>query len=247
MKRIFITGAGAGLGASVAERAASLGYRVGVFDSNREAAESLAATLPDAVALEGDVCDPASMEAALDAFGDVDVLVNNAGILRTGPLIEHSVADFRQVIDVNLNGVFIVAQAAAKRMRGTGGGAIINLASINGIHPSPNCGAYAAAKAGVIGLTQHMSIEWGAYGIRVNAVAPGFIDSGMSAPFYRDDKVRAMRGGAVPLGRLGEAGDVAETILFLASDAAAYISGQTIAVDGGVINSVLLHLPRESS
>lgn len=97
----------------------------------------------------------------------------------------------------------------------------------------------------MIGLTQHMSIEWGQYGIRVNAVAPGFIDSGMSAPFFENDAVRERRSSAVPLGRLGSADDVANTILYLASDAAAYVSGQTIAIDGGVINSVLLHLPRE--
>ena len=244
MKNMFVTGAANGLGARVAERAVEQGYRVGLFDLNSDATGSLADKLSNAVALTGDVCDQASVEAAIDAFGTVDVLVNNAGILRTDPLMEHSVEDFRLVIDVNLNGVFVAAQAAARRMR-TGGGVIINLASINGIHPSPNCGAYAAAKAGVIGLTQHMSLEWGQYGIRVNAVAPGFIDSGMSAPFYRDARIRELRGNAVPLKRLGSADDVAGTILFLASEEAAYITGQTIAIDGGVVNSVLLHLPRE--
>ncbi len=244
MKQIFITGAGSGLGACIAQLAAARGYRVGVFDRDAAAAEAVAEELANAAAFSGDVCDPESIEQALDDFGRLDVLVNNAGVLRTGPLIDHSVEDFRAVIDVNLNGVFTAGQAAARKMREQGG-AIINLSSINGIHPSPNCGAYAAAKAGVIGLTQHMSIEWGEYGIRVNAVAPGFIDSGMSAPFYRNERVRERRGKAVPLRRLGRAEDVAETVLFLASDAAAYISGETIAIDGGVVNSVLLHLPRE--
>ena len=174
-----------------------------------------------------------------------DVLVNNAGILRTGPLMDHDPADFRLVMDVNLNGVFIVAQAVARGMRERGGGAIINMSSINGIHPSPNCGAYVAAKAGVIGLTQQMSIEWGEFGIRTNAIAPGFIHAGMSAPFYEDETVRNNRANAVPMGRLGKAEDIAQCVLFLASDAAEYISGETITVDGGVINSVLKQLPRE--
>ena len=243
MKTMLVTGGANGLGACISAHADRVGYRVGVLDLH--GAEEVAGTLTNGVALTADVCDVASVEAALDALGSVDVLVNNAGILRTGPLIDHDPEDFRRVIDVNLNGVFVVAQACGKRMRDSGGGAIINLASINGIHPSPNCGAYAAAKSGVMGLTQQMSVEWGEFGIRANAVAPGFIDSGMSAPFYEDPEVRARRGGAVPLGRLGTADDVAQTVLFLASEEAAYISGQTIAIDGGVINSVLLHLPRD--
>lgn len=245
MKTLLVTGGANGLGAAVARAAAAAGYKVGVLDVSLAAAQAVADELDTAVALEADVCDVVTIESALDRLGTVDVLVNNAGILRTGPLIDHSIDDFRQVIDVNLTGVFVVAQAVARRMRDNGGGSIVNLASINGIHPSPSCGAYAAAKAGVMGLTQQMSIEWGTYGIRANAVAPGFIDSGMSAPFFENPVVRERRGSAVPLGRLGSAQDVADTILYLASDAAAYVSGQTIAIDGGVINSVLQHLPRE--
>ena len=245
MKTLLVTGGAHGLGAAIAQSAAAQNYRVGILDLVLEDCQKLAQTLPQSVPLAADVCNMASIEAALDQLGTPDVLVNNAGILRTGPLIDHDFEDFRRVMDVNLNGVFAVSQAAARRMREHGGGSIINMASINGIHPSPNCGAYAAAKAGVMGLTQHMSIEWGAFGIRVNAVAPGFIDAGMSSPFYADPAVRARRGSAVPSGRLGTAEDVAQTVLFLASDAASYVNGQTLAVDGGVINSVLLHLPRD--
>jgi NAD(P)-dependent dehydrogenase (short-subunit alcohol dehydrogenase family) len=186
------------------------------------------------------------VEEVLDRLGEPPaVLINNAGILRTGPLIDHPVGRFREVIDVNLTAVFIVAQAAARRMRPAGGGCIINMASINGIHPSLSCGAYPAAKAGVMVMTQQMALEWGEYNIRVNAIAPGFIDSGMSAPFYEDPEVRQLREGAVPLGRLGTADDVARCAMFLASEGAAYVNGQTLAVDGGVINSVLMQLPRE--
>lgn len=245
-KTVLITGAAHGLGACMAEHAARLGYRVGVMDQDAEGCGAVAETLADAVPLVGDVCDPDSVERALDLLGGPPgVLINNAGILRTGPLIDHPVAHFRQVIDVNLNAVFIVAQAVARRMRRAGGGCIINMSSINGIHPALSCGAYPAAKAAVIAMTQQMALEWGEYNIRVNAIAPGFIDSGMSAPFYENRQIRQQREGAVPLGRLGSADDVAQCAMFLASEAAAYINGQTIAVDGGVINSVLMQLPRE--
>ncbi len=244
-RSMLITGAGAGIGAAIAHAASAAGYRLGVMDADEKRAREVADTLEDAVPLTGDVRDAADMAAAVRRLGDVHVLVNNAGILRTGPLIDHSPDDFRLVMDVNLNGAFIASQAAARRMRDMGGGAIINIASINGIHPSPNCGAYVAAKSGLIGLTQQMSIEWGAMGIRVNAIAPGFVDGGMSTPFYTNAKVRARRAGAVPLGRLGTVDDVAHAVLFLASEEASYISGHTLTVDGGVINSVLLQLPRE--
>jgi NAD(P)-dependent dehydrogenase (short-subunit alcohol dehydrogenase family) len=246
MKTLLVTGAANGLGRGIAQLAAARGFRVGILDLSLEHCERVAAELDNAVPLAADVCDQKAVERALDGLGAApDVLVNNAGILRTGPLMDHPVEDFRRVMDVNLNGVFVVAQAAARRMRAAGGGAIVNLASINAIHPSPNCGAYAAAKAGVMALTQHMSMEWGEYGIRVNAIAPGFIDAGMSKPFYENDTVRNNRAAAVPLGRLGTADDVARAVLFLASGEADYVTGQTLTVDGGVINSVLLHLPRE--
>jgi NAD(P)-dependent dehydrogenase (short-subunit alcohol dehydrogenase family) len=245
MKTLLVTGAGNGIGREVARVADRHGYRVGVLDVAADAAQQVADELGNGIALGADVRDANSVREAMSTLGDVDVVINNAGILRTGPLIDHDPEDFRLVTDVNLNAVFIVAQAAARIMREGQGGCIINLASINGIHPSPNCGAYAAAKGGVMALTQQMSMEWGQFNIRVNAVAPGFIDAGMSSPFFENPKVRANRSNAVPLGRLGTADDVAQAIMFLASDAAQYISGQTLTVDGGVINSVLQHLPRE--
>ena len=254
MRSLLVTGGGKGIGRSIAELASAQGYFVGVVDTDLEAAQSVVAELesakaPFAKAYCADVCDADQVAAVVDKFctdaGSLDVLVNNAGILRTGPLIDHSPEDFRLVMDVNLNAVFIVAQAAARKMRTAGQGVILNLSSINGTHPSPNCGAYAAAKGGVVALTQHMSLEWGAMGIRVNAIAPGFVDGGMSSPFYADPAVRKRRESAVPLGRLGSLEDIANAVLFLASEQASYISGQTLTVDGGVVNSVLLQLPRE--
>jgi len=126
-----------------------------------------------------------------------------------------------------------------------GSGSIINMSSINGINPGIGIGAYPASKAGIISMTQQMAIEWGKFGIRVNCISPGFIDAGMSKPIYEDNKVRALRGGAVPSGRLGEADDIANAVLFLDSDNASYINGHNLVVDGGVTSSVIAQLPRE--
>lgn len=244
MPSMIVTGAAHGLGKCIAEHAARAGYRVGVLDLLPEQAQAVAEAI-GGVPLAADVSDVPSVEKAFDQFGETpDVLVNNAGILRTGPLLEHDLEDFRRVIDVNLTSVFSVARIAARRMKGAGGGCIINMSSVNGINPSTQCGAYATAKAGVLALTRQMAMEWGSYNIRVNSIAPGFIDAGMQSPFFENEEIRRLRCNAVPLKRLGSADDVASCALFLASDSAAYISGENITVDGGVIHSVLMQLPR---
>ncbi|MEL7029431.1 MAG: SDR family NAD(P)-dependent oxidoreductase [Pseudomonadota bacterium] len=246
MPSIIVTGAAGGLGEAIARMAGARGYRVGVLDLDQAKAEKVAGDIENAVGLAVNVADEASVEAAVEAFGETpDALVNNAGTLRTGPLIDHPAEDFRLVMDVNLTGQFLMARAVARGMIERGKGAIVNIASTNGITPAVNCGAYAAAKAGLIVLSRHMTMEWGPQGVRVNSVSPGFIDAGMSAPFFKDQKVREKRGGGVPLRRLGLADDVAETVMFLASDASAYVSGQDIAVDGGVIHAAVANLPRE--
>ena len=244
MPSMIVTGAANGLGKCIAEHAARAGYRVGVLDLQLEQARTVAEEI-GGVPLAADVTDVRSVEKAFEQFGETpDVLVNNAGILRTGPLLDHDLEDFRRVIEVNLTSVFAVARIAARRMKNAGGGCIINMSSVNGINPSTQCGAYATAKAGVLALTRQMAMEWGGYGIRVNSIAPGFIDAGMQSPFFENEKVRELRSNAVPLKRLGSAEDVARCALFLASDNAAYISGENITVDGGVIHSVLMQLPR---
>lgn len=245
MKTAIITGASSGIGKDIARLAAECGYRVGVLDVNREQAEAVAAEIDEAVPLVADVCNTEQVEAALETFGDTpDLVVNNAGIVRFGSLLEQTVDDFRKVLDINFTGTFIVAQAAAKRMVAKSKGVIINLASINAICPGTNIGSYPASKAAVVRLTEQMAIEWGPLGLRVNTISPGFIDGGMSKDIYADSKVRQLRGGAVPLQRLGQTRDIAEAVLFLASDAAKYITGQNLAVDGGVVQSVIAQLPR---
>ena len=152
--------------------------------------------------------------------------------------------DWRSVIDVNLTGVFIGARAVARRMAKRGSGAIVNITSINGIAPGPNAGAYGASKAGIALVTQQMSIEWGGLGIRVNSVAPGLIDGGMSAPILADPEFRERRTKKVPIGRLGGEDDIAAAVMYLCSDASDYVTGHQLVVDGGIVNSIIATLPR---
>jgi NAD(P)-dependent dehydrogenase (short-subunit alcohol dehydrogenase family) len=240
---MLVTGGARGLGAAIARSAAAAGYRVGVLD-----VEAIPANGVAIASYVGSVVDEAGVEQVLDAFGTPDVVVNNAGIVRFGPLLDQDLSQMRAVLDVNLLGSFVVARAAARRWIASGTpGCVVNVTSMNGLAAGPNAGAYGASKAGLSLLTSQMGIEWGARGIRVNAVAPGLIDAGMSEPIYADPETRQARESKVPLGRLGTAEDVAEVVLFLASDAAAYVHGQTIAVDGGVTGSVIAHLPRPAS
>jgi len=246
MKTAIVTGAAGDIGAAIARVLAGAGHKVGVLDLDEARVREVASKIGGAMPLVASVTDEASVEAALDAFGAIpDLVVNNAGIVRFGYLFDQSLEDFRRVLDVDLVGIFVVARACARRMVTRGSGAIVNITSIGGMATGTNAGAYPAAKAGAAKLTEQMALEWGPQGIRVNAIAPGFIDGGMSAGFFKDPKIRARRGNAVPLRRLGTPEDVAQAVLFLGSDAASYISGQHVAVDGGVVHSVLQQLPRD--
>jgi NAD(P)-dependent dehydrogenase (short-subunit alcohol dehydrogenase family) len=244
MRQAVVTGAARGIGRAISERLLADGWRVGMLDLTTPSG------VPDgAVPLGADIADEAAVEAALDQFGaTVDLVVNNAGIVRFGPLLVAAVADVDAVARTNLVGTFIMARAGARRMVAAGRpGAIVNLTSINGLAPGPGAGLYGATKAAVALLTAQMAVEWGPLGIRVNAVAPGLIDAGMSEPIYADPEIRAVREGRVPLGRLGRADDIADVVAFLASDAARYITGQNLAVDGGVASTVIAGLPRPAA
>ena len=246
MKHAVITGGAAGLGADVARTLSEAGYRVGIFDLGAKRVAEAASKLENAVGIEADVTSPDQVAAAFDAFGEVpDLLVNNAGIVRFGAMEEQSVQDYIDVVNVNLLGSCFCARAIAPAMMDRGSGHIINFTSINGVHPAPGVGLYGPTKAAMANMTQAMAIEWGPRGVRVNAIAPGMIDAGMSKPIFENPRVRATRGGGVPLRCLGEAADIAEAVLFLDSDGAKYISGHELVVDGGVSISVMAHLPRE--
>lgn len=243
---LVVTGAARGLGASIARMAAGHGYRVGLFDIDPKViatAESIEGASP----YVGSVTDTEALDFCLDDFGTPDVWVNNAGIVRFGPLAKLALADWQAAVDVNLTGVFLASQAVANRMIERGQGSIVNMTSMNGVAPGPNAGAYGATKAAVALLTQQMAIEWGPLGLRVNAVAPGLIDAGMSEPIYSDADTRSARERRVPLGRLGTADDVAEVVLFLAGEQSRYVTGQNVLVDGGVTMSMIASLPRPAS
>lgn len=246
MKSVIVTGAANGIGAAIARHADSLGYRVGVLDIDGEAATKTAASLSDGIAITAANNDEDAIAAAFDAFGDPpEALVNNAGIVRFGPLIGMSSADWRSVVDVNLTGSFLMSREYAQRLTAAGRrGSIVSLTSINGVAPGPNAGAYAATKAGLAMLTQQMSVEWGPLGIRANSVAPGMIDGGMSAPIFADPEFRRLREAKVPARRLGTEDDIAKAVMWLCSDDADYITGHNLVVDGGVVNSIIGNLPR---
>jgi NAD(P)-dependent dehydrogenase (short-subunit alcohol dehydrogenase family) len=249
---VLITGAGGGLGAGIARAAAAAGHEVGVLDVDAAAAERTAKSIgPSAVALVADTADEGAMEGALDRLADrtgqpaPDGLVCNAGIVRFGPLLDLPIDEWRSVVDVNLTGTFVTARAVARRVIAAGRRAsVVTITSMNGVAPGPNAGAYGATKAGAARLTQQMALEWADHGIRANAVAPGLIDAGMSEPIYADPDIRRRRSERVPAGRLGTVDDVAGAVLFLLSDAAAYVNGVELLVDGGVTMSVITTLPR---
>ncbi len=250
-KTALVTGAAGGLGLAIAERLAKDDMGVALIDIDSAGAEAAAGKIAGARGYGCDVTDEAAVAALLDRFENdfgacPDVLVNNAGIVRFGDLLEHSAADFRRVLDVNLVGTFIMAQGVGKRMAARGSGAIVNITSLNAFATSPDAGAYPASKAAVAKLTEQLALTLAPRGVRVNAVAPGFIDSGMSSPIYQDPQVRAFRGASVPAGRIGEAADVANAVAFLASEQAAYIHGQHLLVDGGVGISLKKQMPRKA-
>jgi NAD(P)-dependent dehydrogenase (short-subunit alcohol dehydrogenase family) len=249
-KRALITGAGSGIGRATARLFAEHGAAVGVVDINGEAAEAVAAELragsAAAVAVQADVADPAAVERIVqtvaDAFGGLNILVNNAGIPGGPPqrLDELPMERWDRTLDVNLRAHLLLARTAFPWLAREGG-AVVNTASSAAIAGYPSSPDYAVSKAGVVMLTRQLAAHWGPHGIRVNAVAPGLIDTGFgrraagAPPAPTDPAVRAQRTRHIPLGRLGVAEDVARVILFLASDLAGYVTGANILVDGGLL------------
>jgi 3-oxoacyl-[acyl-carrier protein] reductase len=245
MKLALVTGGGAGIGAAIAQALLAAGYRVAIADVNATSISELVASHENLTGHLADVSDAAAVSGLFDAIGDVpDLVVNNAGIVRFGQLGELSVEDFRQVVDINLIGVFAMTREAVRRMVPRGSGHVVSLTSINAYSPGPGAGAYPATKSAVLQLMKQFALEYGVNGLRFNSVAPGFIDGGMSAPIYADPKVRASRTGGVPLARLGSPEDIANAICFLDSEAGSYINAHDLVIDGGVTHAVLKNLPR---
>lgn len=236
-KVVLVTGGAAGIGKVTAENFAREGAKVAICDVNTDAGEAAAKELgPEASFRQVDVASSASVsewvDAVMDQYGQIDVLVNNAGITRDGLIMRMKEEDWDAVISVNLKSAFNCTKSISKVMVRQKAGRIINLASVVGVMGNPGQANYVASKAGMIGLTKTVAKELGSRGITVNAVAPGFIETDMTAVL--SEKAREAMLSIIPLQRAGTPQDVAEAITFLASDNAAYITGQVLHVTGGM-------------
>ncbi|HBO42524.1 MAG TPA: 3-oxoacyl-ACP reductase [Planctomycetaceae bacterium] len=236
----IVTGAGRGLGRLIAETLAGCGAKVACIDVNTdllgETVESIKVAGGEAAAYGCDVTDSARVnqvvDEVVDRWGGLQILVNNAGITRDGLIVRMKDDQWDSVLNINLRGTFLFTRAAAKPLMKGHRGRIINIASVSGLMGNPGQSNYSASKAGVIGLTRTVAMELAGRNITVNAVAPGFIETDMTAKMG-EDIVKAVV-ERVPLGRLGQPRDVADAVLFLASEAASYITGQVLTVDGGL-------------
>lgn len=241
-KVALVTGASRGIGRAIAVKLASEGAKVAVnYAGNTAKAEEVKAEIEknggEAVLVQADISDSEAVDAMIEkvteAFGTIDILVNNAGITRDGLLMRMKEEDFDAVINTNLKGVFYCTKAVSKLMMKKRSGCIVNMASVVGLMGNAGQANYAAAKAGVIGFSKSAAKELAARGIRVNVVAPGFIATDMTAAMT--DKAKEATLAGIPMKRMGEPEDVANAVLFLVSDYASYITGQTVNVDGGMV------------
>jgi 3-oxoacyl-[acyl-carrier protein] reductase len=231
-KTALVTGASRGIGAAIAAELARAGASVVVgYRSGTEEAEAVASQI-GGTAVQADVSDPDDAKRLVEAAGDVDVLVNNAGLTRDGLIARMPDEDWRDVIDTNLGGVFHTCRAVARGMMKRRAGAIVNVSSVVGVHGNPGQTNYAASKAGIIGLTKALARELGTRGVRANVVAPGYVRTRLTE-VLGDELTGAMLANT-PLGRLGEPEDIASAVRFLCSDEASFITGEVVLVDGGL-------------
>jgi len=245
-KVAVVTGAGGGIGAGISTRFAAEGAQVGVLDlhasSVQATVEMIEAQGGTAQALVGDLRDPQQVKAAVnqlrERFGPINVAVNNAAVMSTGPLHETSLDDWDAVFDVNVRGAYLLCREVILDMLGHGGGSIIHMASVTGVLGLPGIAAYSATKGALIALTRAMSTDYARFGIRVNAVSPGTIDSPMLHNFLAQQQnpvaLRKAFDTMHPVGRVGKIDEVASVFVFLASDESSFVTGANYTVDGGL-------------
>lgn len=235
----LVTGASSGLGAHFARTLAAQGVHVILTARRLDRIETLAAELPDARAVALDVQDAAAIDRLWAELGAIDIVVNNAGVVSRGPLLDQGPEEWDHVIGTNARGVYLVARGAAKAMVAAGRpGSIINIASILGLRQGARVGPYAISKAAVVQMTKVMALEWANLGIRVNALCPGYIRTPLNEEFWNIDAGKALI-ARIPQQRLGRPEDLDGALLLLASDLSGYINGTTLTVDGGHLVTAL--------
>lgn len=234
----IVTGGARGIGRELAAAFAAAGARVAIFDTDGDAARAAATeigagAIADAVDVTDERAVAAAVEAVLGAYGRIDFLINNAGIRHVAPIAEESVDAWRRTIDVNVNGTFICSQAVIPAMVAAGGGHIVNLASMAGQLALRERAAYNTSKAAIVGLTKSVAVEVGDAGVYCNAVAPGVIETPLSAPYFEDEEmVKVLRENS-PMGRWGQVDEISGPVLFLCSEESSFVNGVTLFVDGG--------------
>jgi 3-oxoacyl-[acyl-carrier protein] reductase len=228
----LVTGGSRGIGKAIAAELAGAGASVVVgYRSGAEEAEAVASEIGGR-AVQADVAQPEDAQRLVEEAGDIDILVNNAGVTRDGLLARMSDEDWRVVLDTNLGGTFNTCRAAARGMMKRRGGAIVNISSVVGLHGNPGQTNYSASKAGIIGFTKALARELGSRGVRANVVAPGYVSTRLTNELP-EELQQAMLANT-PLGRLGEPEDIAGAVRFLCSDAASFVTGEVLLVDGGL-------------
>ncbi|QBY01432.1 glucose 1-dehydrogenase [Rhodophyticola sp. CCM32] len=246
-KTALVTGSSRGLGQAMAIGLAQAGAFAGItsrsLDSLEETSEAITAAGGQAGKLVMDVSSPAQAKAAIKSFAEkhdgIDILINNAGYEEVCPSIDVSEALWDKISDTNLKGAFFCAQEAAKTMIASGrGGSIINVCSLTSYVGVPTAVPYGSSKSGLLGMTRALSSEWAKEGIRVNAIAPGYFRTELTDTFYQDDAWRGAMLKKIPMAEFGNAEDLKGTVIFLASNASKYITGQCIAIDGGYLAAI---------
>ena len=235
-KVALVTGGSRGIGAAISRELAKAGAKVALnYRAGQEAADEVAGEIRG-LAVRADVSKPEEVQALIErvegGLGDIDALVNNAGVTRDTLIARMTDDDWQTVIDTNLRGTFNTSRAVSRKMLRRRAGSIVNLSSVVGVHGNPGQANYAASKAGIIGLTKALARELGSRGVRVNAIAPGYISTELTDVL--NDEQRGLILQNTPLGRLGEPEDVARAVRFLCSDEAAFITGEVLLVDGGL-------------